>query len=119
MLNNTMDDKVDAYKVGVGLMNESLPNVVEAYDQFTAECFADRALSGKHKQLVALGIALFANNEICTYYHVTEAISKGASPNEIMDAVAVAAAVGGGHAFSQGVTRVQQALSGKPASNLV
>lgn len=107
-----MDDKVDAYKIGVGHINESLPNVVEAYHNFTTECFADRALSAKNKQLVALGIALFANNEICTYYHVAEALSKGASPDEIMDAVAVAAAVGGGHSLSQGVTRVQQALSG-------
>lgn len=113
MMNNLMDDKVDAYKFGVGHINETLPNVVEAYHNFTAECFADGELSAKHKQLVALGIALFANNEVCTYYHVTEALSKGASPNEIMDAVAVAAAVGGGHAMSQGVTRVQQALAGK------
>ncbi|XEC93018.1 carboxymuconolactone decarboxylase family protein [Paenibacillus tarimensis] len=112
-MNNLMDDKVDAYRIGVGHMNETLPNVVEAYHNFTAECFADQALSAKHKQLIALGIALFANNEICTYYHVNEALSKGASPIEIMDAVAVAAAVGGGHALSQGVTRVQKALAEK------
>ncbi|WP_199615360.1 carboxymuconolactone decarboxylase family protein [Paenibacillus alkalitolerans] len=113
MLNPVMDDKVDAYKLGVGHMNESLPNVVEAYHNFTAECFAEGALSAKHKQLVALGISLFANNEVCTFYHVTEALSKGANPKEIMEAAAVAAAVGGGHAMSQGVTRVQHALEGK------
>jgi AhpD family alkylhydroperoxidase len=112
MVNAVMDEKVDAYKVGLGQFNDALPNVVEAYHSFTAECFADRALSAKQKQLIALGIAMYANNEICTYYHVTEALSNGASAEEIMDAVAVAAAVGGGHAMSQGVTRVQQALSG-------
>lgn len=111
MLDHIMDDKVDAYKIGVGQMMESLPGVVEAYHNFTAECFEERALSAKHKQLIALGIALFTNNEVCTYYHVSEALAKGASHDEILDAVAVAAAVGGGHAMSQGVTRVQQALS--------
>lgn len=111
MVNQVMDQKVDAYKIGVGHMSETLPNVAEAYHHFTAECFADSALSAKMKQLIALGIALFANNEVCTYYHVTEALSKGASRREIMDTVAVAAALGGGHAVSQGVTRVQQALS--------
>ncbi|MFC4598117.1 carboxymuconolactone decarboxylase family protein [Cohnella hongkongensis] len=110
-MNKLMDNKVDAYRIGVGHMKETLPNVVETYHSFTAQCFEDHAVSAKNKQLIALGIALFANNEICTYFHVKEALSQGASPSEIMDAVAVAAAVGGGHALSQGVTRVQQALA--------
>lgn len=112
MMDNQMDSKVDAYKIGIGLMSETMPNVVEAYHNFTAECLADGMLSAKHKQLIALGISLFANNEVCTYYHVQEALSKGAEAAEVMEAAAVAAALGGGHAMSQGVTRVQQALSG-------
>lgn len=43
MLNNVIDDKVDAYRIGVGYINETLPNVVEAYHNFTAECFVDGA----------------------------------------------------------------------------
>ncbi|MGF7045764.1 alkylhydroperoxidase/carboxymuconolactone decarboxylase family protein YurZ [Paenibacillus sp. DS2015] len=53
---------------------------------------------------------IFTNNELCTLYHVQEACSKGATDAEIMETVAVAGAVGAGHAFSQGVTRVQKAL---------
>jgi len=105
-----MDAKVDAYKIGVGHMNEALPNVVEAYHNFTGACFADGALGVKEKQLIALGIALFANNEVCTMYHVQEALSSGANAQQVLEAAAVAAAVGGGHAMSQGVTRVQRAL---------
>jgi AhpD family alkylhydroperoxidase len=105
-----MDEKVDAYKIGVGHMGDALPNVVEAYHNFTGECFAEGQLGAKEKQLVALGISLFANNEVCTLYHVSEALTKGASPHQVLEAAAVAAAVGGGHAMSQGVTRVQQAL---------
>lgn len=105
-----MDSKIDSYKIGVGHMQEKLPGVVEAYHRFTGECFAAGELDVKQKQLIALGISLFANNEICTLYHVQEALSNGATPGEVLDAAAVAAAVGGGHALSQGVTRVQQAL---------
>lgn len=105
-----MDQKVDAYKIGVGHMRDQIPQVVEAYHDFTGASFAEGELSAKTKQLVALGISLFANNEVCTLYHVREALSKGASSREIMEAVGVAAAVGGAHAMSQGVTRVQQAL---------
>jgi len=105
-----MEQKVDAYKIGVGHMMDALPNVVEAYHRFTGACFEDGALGAKEKELIALGIALFANNEVCTMYHVQEALSKGASPKQVLETAAVAAAVGGGHAMSQGVTRVQQAL---------
>jgi len=110
MSTGVMDHKVDAYKIGIGHMNDKQPQLVEAYHEFTGECFKEGSLSAKHKQLIALGIALFSNNEVCTYYHVQEAISKGASADEVLEAVGVAAALGGAHAMSQGVTRVQEAL---------
>lgn len=106
-----LNRKVDSYKIGVGRMKELMPGVADAYHQFTAACFESGALDEKQKQLIALGISLFANNEVCTVYHVREALSCGASPQEIMEASAVAAAVGSGHAMSQGVTRVEQFLS--------
>lgn len=109
---NTMDRKVDAYKIGLGHMSDQLPKTVEAYHAFTGECFKEGALSAKEKQLIALGISMYANNEVCTFYHVQEALAKGAQPKEVLEAAAVAAAVGGGHVMSQGVTRVQNALNG-------
>ncbi|WNQ12858.1 carboxymuconolactone decarboxylase family protein [Paenibacillus aurantius] len=111
MPNNLTEEKVGAYKIGVGHLQEHAPGMVEAYNRFTGECFAEGAVDAKTKQLIALGISLFANNEVCTLVHVNEALQEGASSEEIMETVAVAAAVGGGHAMSQGVTRVQQALS--------
>jgi AhpD family alkylhydroperoxidase len=110
MNSGLLEQKVDSYKIGVGHMSEIMPKMVESYHNFTASCFEAGALEQKHKQLIALGISLFANNEICTYYHVQEALSKGASAGEIVEAAAVAAAIGGGHSMSQGVTRVEQAL---------
>lgn len=103
-------DKVTHYKNEVAVLAGTLPNVAESYHGFTGECFAAGELDEKTKQLIALGISLFANNEICTYYHVQEAQSKGASDRQIMEAAAVAAAAASGHALSQGVLRVQGAL---------
>lgn len=102
--------KVDSYKIGVGHLQENMPTMVEAYHKFTGECFSPGVLEAKQKQLIALGISLFANNEVCTLYHVQEALSLGASEQEIVETTAVAAAVGCGHTLSQGVTRVQHAL---------
>lgn len=105
-----MEEKVHAYKDQISELAHSLPEVVQAYHQFTGECFASGALDAKTKQLIALGIGMFANNEVCTFYHVNEARSKGASEQEIMETIAVAGAVGGGHAMSQGALRVQEAI---------
>jgi alkylhydroperoxidase/carboxymuconolactone decarboxylase family protein YurZ len=110
MVQSVLDKKVDAYKIGVGHMQELLPHVVESYQQFTGECFREGSVSVKDKHLVALGISLFANNEVCTFYHVQEALANGAAAKEVMETVSVAAAIGGGHILSQGVTRVQEAL---------
>lgn len=105
-----VDPKVDAYKIGVGHMKDVMPEVVDAYHTFTGECFQEGTVSHKHKQLIALGISLFSNNEVCTFYHVNEAMASGATAQEVMETVSVAAAIGGGHTLSQGVTRVQQAV---------
>ncbi|MFD2613208.1 carboxymuconolactone decarboxylase family protein [Paenibacillus gansuensis] len=112
MTDHKMESKVAAYKDELSHMSEQLPEVVQSYHSFTGECFQPGAVDAKTKQLIALGMGLFANNEVCTFYHVREALHKGASREEIMETVAVAGALGGGHAISQGVTRVQKALEG-------
>lgn len=105
-----LEQKVQAYKSGMGEMKELLPGVIEAYHQFTGSCFEAGALGEKDKQLIALGISLYANNEVCIGYHLGEAVSKGATREQILEAVAVAGAVGGAGVMSQGVTRVLDGL---------
>ncbi|ANY75131.1 carboxymuconolactone decarboxylase family protein [Paenibacillus ihbetae] len=105
-----INDKVTAYKNEILNLKQSMPEMAEAYHHFTGVCFREGELDEKTKQLIALGIGLFANNEVCTFYHMEEARSKGATEAEIMEAVAVASAASAGHALSQGLTRVQHHL---------
>ncbi|MCD9025597.1 carboxymuconolactone decarboxylase family protein [Cohnella sp. NL03-T5] len=107
-----MEQKVRQYKNDAAGMAGSLPDVAGTYDRFTGKCFEAGVLDARTKQLIALGVALFANNEVCTYYHVEEARSLGASDLQIMETAAVASAAAGGHVMSQGVIRVQGALRG-------
>lgn len=109
-MNQQIENEVRAYKDEIGHMVERMPKVADTYHAFTGECFKEGSLDARTKQLIALGIGLFANNEVCTSYHIREAMHKGATPEQIMETMAVAAAIGGGHALSQGVTRVQKAL---------
>ncbi len=89
----------------------SMPSQVEdAYDQFASLCLADGDLSALTKQLIAISVSLYANNEISMQYHVQEALAHGASDRQIMEAVAVVAATAGGHALSQGVMQVGNAI---------
>lgn len=89
----------------------TVPRQVEdAYDRFASQCLADGELNALTKQLIALSVSLYANNEISMQYHVQEAIAHGASDRQIMEAVAVVAATAGGHALTQGVMQVGNAI---------
>lgn len=103
-------DKISAYKNEILHLKEAMPQVAESYHHFTGTCFQGGELDEMTKQLIALGIGLFANNELCTYYHMGEARSKGATDKQIMETVAVASAAGAGHALAQGLMRVQPNL---------
>lgn len=98
------------YKEGLGKFNEQLPRLVESFNHFTKECFKAGALDQKSKQLLALAISVFANDEYCIIYHTKGALDQGATEAEILESVGVAASLGGGTAMAQGVTLVQDAL---------
>ncbi len=104
------DQKVRQYKDQAGRLSETLPETASAYHQWTGECFASGELDAKTKHLIALAVAMYANNEVCTFYHMEEARSEGASDRQIMETAAVAAAAASGHVLSQGVVRVQGTL---------
>ncbi|KOP67185.1 gamma-carboxymuconolactone decarboxylase [Bacillus sp. FJAT-18019] len=104
------NDKITAYKNEILNLKQTMPEMAESYHQFTGACFQEGELDEKTKHLIALGIGLFANNELCTFYHMEEARAKGAADAQIMETVAVASAASAGHALSQGLTRVQQNL---------
>ncbi|WP_334073313.1 MULTISPECIES: carboxymuconolactone decarboxylase family protein [Paenibacillus] len=109
-----VSEKIKAYKDQIHTYGAAVPGATEAYHAFTGECFESGKLDAKTKQLIALGIALSTNNEICTFYHTEEARSKGATEEELLETVAVASAALAGNALSQGVIRVQEALGQTP-----
>ncbi|GAA4710545.1 carboxymuconolactone decarboxylase family protein [Brevibacillus fulvus] len=98
------------YREGLRSFGEVMPNVMQAYNQFTNACFEAGELSVKHKHLTALGISLFSGNEHCIVYHMEGALSEGASEQEIAETVAVAGAYGGGTTFSHGVILINEVL---------
>jgi len=98
------------YKVGMGSFAEKLPDVSKAFHAFTEACFEEGKLDQKAKQLIALAISVHAHNEYCILYHTKGCLDAGVTEEEMMEAIGVAAALGGGSAMSQGVTIWQDAL---------
>ncbi|PFX91560.1 alkylhydroperoxidase [Bacillus mycoides] len=98
------------YKYGLGLFTEKMPKLAEQFNSFAEECFKEGSLSKKQKQLIALGISLYSQDEYCIIYHIKGCLDQGASEQEIFEAVGVTAAFGGGGTISQAVTLVQECI---------
>jgi AhpD family alkylhydroperoxidase len=65
-------------------------------EDLEANALRDGELARKHKELIALGISISHTCYGWIEYHVSSAADLGASRNEILEATAVALALGGG-----------------------
>ncbi|MFZ3578349.1 carboxymuconolactone decarboxylase family protein [Virgibacillus sp. DJP39] len=101
---NYFDQSINDYKQGSTRMEKQFPEMTKGYFNFTQACFEEGSVAKKEKQLIALGISIYSQDEYCIIYHVKGAVEHGATQDEIMETIAISAALGGGAAFSQGVT---------------
>jgi AhpD family alkylhydroperoxidase len=79
---------------------ELAPDIHEAFDRFSHAVFAPGALPEKTKQLIAVAVAHVTQCPYCIAGHSKLARRKGASDEEIMEAVWVAAEMRAGGAFA-------------------
>jgi AhpD family alkylhydroperoxidase len=99
------------YKIGLGTFTQKMPEIAHHFNAFTEACFKEGKLSQKEKQLIALGVSVFSQDEYCIIYHTKGCLDQGATEEEILEAVGVTAAFGGGAAMSQVVTLVQECIT--------
>ncbi|QTJ70213.1 carboxymuconolactone decarboxylase family protein (plasmid) [Rhodococcus sp. ZPP] len=76
------------------------PGIHDAFDNFSRAVFADGALPEKTKQLIAVAVAHVTQCPYCITGHTTLARRTGAEPEEIMEAIWVAAEMRAGGAFA-------------------
>ncbi|QPC47400.1 carboxymuconolactone decarboxylase family protein [Mangrovibacillus cuniculi] len=107
---NSTEQALHQYKIGMGQFEEKMPQLVSTFNAFTQECFKEGTLSQKQKQLIALGIGLYSQDEYCIIYHTKGCLDQGCSEEEILEACGVTAAFGGGASLSQAVTLVQECI---------
>jgi AhpD family alkylhydroperoxidase len=76
------------------------PEITEAFRAFSRQVFAEGALDEKTKQLIAVAVAHVTQCPYCIKGHTRTAIRKGATPEEIMEAIWVAAEMRAGGSYA-------------------
>jgi len=76
------------------------PKQSEAFKEFSQSVFADGALPAKTKQLIAVAAAHVTQCPYCIRGHTAAALKAGASGEEIMEAIWVAAEMRAGAAYA-------------------
>jgi AhpD family alkylhydroperoxidase len=79
------------------------PQTEAAFVALSRQVFAEGALSAKVKQIIAVAVAHVTQCPYCIRGHTKSALRHGASPEELMEAIWVAAEMraGGAYAHSQ------------------
>jgi AhpD family alkylhydroperoxidase len=91
------------------------PTIQQAFTDFNKAVFADGALSTKIKQLIAVAAAHISQCPYCIRGHTKAALRHGATPQEMMEAIWVAAEMRAGAAYAHSVLAldvVEQAQGG-------
>lgn len=76
------------------------PETTEAFRAFSRQVFAEGALDEKTKQLIAVAVAHVTQCPYCIKGHTRTAVRKGATPEEIMEAIWVAAEMRAGGSYA-------------------
>jgi AhpD family alkylhydroperoxidase len=83
------------------------PEIHDAWQAFTDRVFADGALPSKTKQLIAVAVAHVTQCPYCIRGHVRAAERAGATPEELMEAIWVAAEMRAGGAFAHSTVAIE------------
>ncbi|MGB9042577.1 MAG: carboxymuconolactone decarboxylase family protein [Pseudolabrys sp.] len=72
------------------------PEVMKAFSNIAHAALAAKALDGKTKELIALGISVAIRCDDCIAFHAKAALKQGASRDEVMEALGMAIYMGAG-----------------------
>ena len=93
------------------------PEIHEAFQAFSEKVFADGALRAKMKQLIAVAVAHVTQCPYCIRSHTKAALRHGATPEEIMEAIWIAAEMRCGGAYAHSVLAIEEIEKAAPNIN--
>ena len=84
-------------------IGKDAPELWKKFSEWYGAVFADGALSEREKCLIALAVAHAVQCPYCIDAYTTGSLEKGATPEQMTEAVHVAAAIRGGASLIHGV----------------
>lgn len=96
---------------------ELTPDTEAAFQAFSKQVFAEGALPVKIKQIIAVAVAHVTQCPYCIKGHTRAALRHGATEQELLEAIWVAAEMRAGGAYAHSALAVDQMMqaAGKPA----
>lgn len=85
-----------------------VPDISEAFRNFSKTVFKEGALPEKTKQLIAVAVAHVTQCPYCIHGHTAQAMRKGASEQEIMEAIWVAAEMRAGASYAHSALAIEE-----------
>lgn len=92
----THKEILDELRQPVKDLREHIPAVFEGYGALHSAVFTDGALEAKAKELIALAVAVTRQCDGCIASHARGAARRGATAEEVADALGVAILMNGG-----------------------
>jgi alkylhydroperoxidase/carboxymuconolactone decarboxylase family protein len=86
-----------------GDMGKEAPELWKKFLEWYNAVFQDGALTGREKALIALAVAHSVQCPYCIDAYTTASLEKGSTPEQMTEAVHVAAAIRGGASLVHGV----------------
>lgn len=86
-----------------GDIGKDAPELWEKFQSWYSAVFAEGALSEREKALIALAVSHAIQCPYCIDAYTTGSLEKGATPDQMTEAVHVAAAIRGGASLVHGV----------------
>ena len=93
---------------------ELAPETYAAFRAFTRQVFADGALPAKTKQIIAVAVAHVTQCPYCIQGHTKAAMRHGATEQELMEAIWVAAEMRAGGAYAHSAISLTTMAEHKP-----
>lgn len=91
------------------------PGPAGAFHDFSQAVFTDGALSSKTKNIIAVAVAHVTQCPYCIRGHTRAALREGASEQELMEAIWVAAEMRAGAAYAHSAIALSEMAANAPA----
>jgi len=100
------------------MRRELAPEAAAAFSDFGKAVFADGVLPTKIKHVIAVAVAHVTQCPYCIHGHTRAALREGASHQELMEAIWVAAEMSAGAAFAHSIIAISEMGAAEATNHL-